>query len=146
MSQRIFVVQSQKDLERCYPVMKELRPHLSFEDYISIYEESHRADGYEIVAVEDDEKILAVMGYRFLSDYVRGKHVYVDDLVSSEKYRSQGLGTLLLKYAEKIAQENSCQSLRLCTGLENERGIQFYNRNGWTPRAYAYTKKLTGTL
>lgn len=142
MEKRIFIVKSKNDLERCYPVMKELRPHLSFDDYISIYNESHTADGYEIVAVEEKGQILAVMGYRFLSDYVRGKHVYVDDLVSTEKARSQGLGAELLKLAEKIAESNGCKSLRLCTGIENERGVKFYDRNGWTKRAFAYTKKL----
>lgn len=142
MERRIFTVQTKADLEKCYPVMKELRPHLSFEDYISIYEQSHSSDGYEIVAVEANKQILAVMGYRFLSDYVRGKHVYVDDLVSSENHRSQRLGAELLKFAEKIAKENGCKSLRLCTGIENERGIKFYDLNGWTKRAFAYAKKL----
>lgn len=142
MNKKIFTVKEMIDLKRCYPVMKELRPHLSFEDYVSIYQESHTADGYQIVAVEIDSQIVAVMGYRFLSDFVRGKHVYVDDLVSTEKARSQGIGAELLKIAEKIAEENGCQSLRLCTGIENERGIKFYDSNGWTKRAFAYTKKL----
>lgn len=142
MSKRIFVVKSGEDLKRCYPVMKELRPHLSFEDYISIYDESHKNDGYEIIAIEDHEQILAVMGYRFLSDYVRGRHVYIDDLVASEKVRSQGLGAELLRYAEQIAQKEGCKSLRLCTGIENDRGTQFYDRNGWTKRAFAFVKKI----
>lgn len=142
MQKRIFTVKDRNDLERCFPVMKELRPHLSFEEYIAIYDESHSADGYQIVAIEGEGQILAVMGYRFLSDYVRGKHVYVDDLVSTEKARSQGLGAELLRFAENIAESNGCKSLRLCTGIENERGVKFYDRNGWTKRAFAYTKKL----
>jgi GNAT superfamily N-acetyltransferase len=142
MQKRIFTVTNKKDLERCYPIIKELRPHLSFEDYISIYKQSHTSDGYEIVAIEEMEQILAVMGYRFISDFVRGKHVYVDDLVSTEKVRSQGLGAELLKFAESVAEETGCKSLRLCTGIENERGMKFYDRNGWTKRAFAYTKKL----
>lgn len=143
MERRIFTVDNKIDLERCYPVMKELRPHLRFEDYISIYKESHSSDGYQIVAIEDKGKILAVMGYRFLSDYVRGKHVYIDDLVSTENARSNGLGAELLKFAEEIGKHAGSQSLRLCTGIENERGVKFYDRNGWTKRAFAYTKKIS---
>jgi GNAT superfamily N-acetyltransferase len=142
MSKRIFIAQSKSDIEICFPVMKELRPHLSLQEYLSIYEQSHHSDGYEIIAIEDQGKILAVMGYRFLSDMVRGKHIYIDDLVSTESERSKGLGAELLKYAEDIAAKNGCKTLRLCAVLENERGIQFYDRNGWTKRAYAYTKKL----
>lgn len=144
MNHRIFVVQSRAELEICYPVMKELRPHLEFEDYIAIYNQAHMADGYEIVAIESDQKIVAVMGYRFLSDFVRGKHIYIDDLVVSAVLRSQGLGAQLLKYAEDIARKSDCKSLRLCTGLENDRGIRFYDSNGWVQRAFAYTKKVSG--
>jgi ribosomal protein S18 acetylase RimI-like enzyme len=142
MSKRMFIVESKVDLERCYPVMKELRPHLSFGDYLSIYDESHARDGYEIVAIEEKGEIIAVMGYRFLFDYVRGKHVYIDDLVCAENARSKGLGAELLKLAEEIAAESDCKTLRLCTGVENQRGMKFYERNGWLQRAFAYTKKL----
>jgi len=134
-------VTSKNELERCYPVMKELRPQLSYEDYLSIYEDSHKADGYEIVAIEDNDQILALMGYRFLSDYVRGRHLYIDDLVTTQKIRSQGLGAELLKLAEFIAKKNGCASLRLCTGIENERGVTFYERNGWRKRSFAFVKK-----
>jgi GNAT superfamily N-acetyltransferase len=121
--------------------MKELRPQLSYEDYLSIYEDSHKADGYEIVAIEDNDQILALMGYRFLSDYVRGRHLYIDDLVTTQKIRSQGLGAELLKLAESIAKKNGCAILRLCTGIENERGVTFYERNGWRKRSFAFVKK-----
>jgi GNAT superfamily N-acetyltransferase len=114
MKKQIFIVQTKSELERCYPVMKELRPHLSFEEYVSIYEQAHASDGYEIVAVEVQGQIIAVMGFRFLSDFVRGKHVYIDDLVSSEKLRSQGLGAELLLFAEEVARTSGCKSLRLC--------------------------------
>ncbi len=141
-NRQIFTVKTKSELESCFPVMKELRPHLKFDDYMSIYDEAHKSDRYEIVAISENNQILALMGYRILSDYVRGKHIYIDDLVVSEKVRSKGLGAELLKYAESIAKENGCTTLRLCTGVENERGVIFYERNGWTKRAYAYTKKL----
>ena len=119
-----------------------MRPHLNYEDFISIYEESHQSCGYEIVAIEEDGQILALMGYRNLSDFVRGKHIYIDDLVTSKNVRSKGLGSELLAYAENIAKNSGRKSLRLCTGIENELGIKFYERNGWNKRAFAYTKKL----
>lgn len=139
---KTYIVQSEADLKRCYPVMKELRTHLSLEDYLAIYKDTHTQDGYEIVAVEDQGQILALMGYRFLSDFIRGRHVYIDDLVTTEMARSKGLGAQLLKYAEDVAKKSGCKSLRLCTGVENELGVKFYERNGWTKRAYAFSKKL----
>jgi GNAT superfamily N-acetyltransferase len=131
-----------KDLERFYPVMRELRKDLSIEDYMTICEKAHEADGYEIVAIEAGGQVLAVMGYRVLFDFVHGKHLYIDDLVSTESHRSQGLGAKLLKHAEDLAKELGCKGLRLCTGIENEKGKKFYDREGWKLRAVAYKKKL----
>ena len=142
MEKRLFTVKKPQDLERCFLIMKELRPHLSREEYQEIYKQSQAMDGYEIVALEVAGEVVAAMGYRFLYDFVRGKHVYIDDLVSSEKARSKGYGAELLEFAEKIAKENDCKVLRLCAVLENTRGIQFYERNGWTRRAFALTKKI----
>jgi ribosomal protein S18 acetylase RimI-like enzyme len=142
MEKSLFLAKTKADLEKCFPVIKELRPHLSFDEYLEIYNEAHSSDGYEIVAIQQEGQILAVMGYRVLSDFVRGKHIYIDDLISSEKVRSKGLGAKLLTHAEAIAEDLGCKTLRLCTGIENERGVSFYEKNGWTKRAYAYTKKL----
>ena len=142
MSLHLFTVKKSEDLERCFPVMKELRPHLSYDEFISIYQDLQKSDGYELVAFEKGEQILALMGYRFLSDFVRGRHLYIDDLVSTESSRSQGLGAKLLIYAEEIAKQNKCKVFRLCTGVENERGVKFYEKNNWTKRAYAYAKKI----
>ncbi|MBK7842470.1 MAG: GNAT family N-acetyltransferase [Bdellovibrionales bacterium] len=142
MSFRFVRAQEKNDFERFYPVMKELRKELSFDDYMTICQNAHEADGYEIVAIEADKKVLAVMGYRILHDFVHGKHLYIDDLVSTESHRSQGLGAELLKYAENRARELGCKGLRLCTGIDNEQGKKFYERNAWKLRSVAYKKKL----
>lgn len=131
-----------KDLERFYPVMKELRKDLSYQDFQHLYEKAHEADGYEVVGFESQGKVVAVMGYRVLHDLVHGKHLYVDDLVSTESQRSKGFGAKLLAHAEDLAKEFSCKGLRLCTGIENEKGKKFYERHGWSLRAVAYKKKL----
>lgn len=134
--------QDKGDLERFYSVVKELRKDLSFSDYMMITEAAEKADGYELVAIESEGRALAVMGYRVLHDFVHGKHLYIDDLVSLESERSKGLGSQLLKYAESLAKDLGCRSLRLCTGIENELGKKFYERNDWKLRAVVYKKKL----
>lgn len=135
-------IQNREELEKCFPVMKELRPHLSEQEYLEIYRHAHAMDGYEILALEYEGDIAALMGYRIVYDFVRGKHIYIDDLVSTEKLRSKGLGAYLLKHAETIAHDLGCKSLRLCTGVENDRGKKFYEQNKWMLRAYAFTKKI----
>jgi GNAT superfamily N-acetyltransferase len=130
------------DLKRFYPLMQELRNNLTYQNFLDIYQSAHLHDGYEIVAIESKNEILALMGYRILFDFVHGKHLYIDDLVSTEAYRSKGLGAKLLIYAEELASANGCKNLRLSTGIENEKGKQFYEKNLWKMRAVVYKKKL----
>lgn len=139
---QVIKAKDKNDLERFYPVMKELRKDLALSDYLVICEMAKATSGYEMVAIEENRQILAVMGYRVLYDFVHGKHLYIDDLVSTEAHRSQGLGSKLLNYAENLAKELGCKGLRLCTGIENELGKKFYEREGWNLRAVVYKKKL----
>ena len=75
------------------------------------------------------------MGYRFLHDYVHGKHVYIDDLVTTAAIRSQGAGAKLLKYAEMIA-----ESARLSESLGLNRAISLQNNYSMLARG---TEKLS---
>ncbi len=136
------VITSKPELEQAFPVMKELRPHLTLERYLNLINEAAKRDQYEVVGAYDGDKCVGAMGHRVLFDFVHGKHLYIDDLVVTEGHRSQKIGAQLLKFAEKYAKEIDCDGLRLCTGVENDKGKSFYEREGWTARALAYKKSL----
>jgi ribosomal protein S18 acetylase RimI-like enzyme len=129
-------------LRAAYPVMRELRQDLSEAEFSRVYALAKRADRYTIVGGFDGKRCVAVMGYRILHDFVHGTHLYVDDLVTLPEERSKGWGALLLRHAEKTAREAGCQGLRLCTGVDNDAGKRFYEREGWQLRSVAYKKKL----
>lgn len=136
-------IRTAEGLERSYPIMKELRESLSFEDFVSIYEQAKSRDEYRLVgAFEAGGQCVAVMGYRVLYDYVHGKHLYIDDLVVTEKKRSGGIGAELLRFAETKAKELKCRGLRLCTGIDRENSKRFYEKNDWKARAVAFKKIL----
>ncbi len=115
---------------------------MSFQDFISIYEAAKAHDSYTFVGAFDENNIVAVMGYRVLFDYVHGKHIYIDDLVTTASCRSKGVGAKLLEYAESVAKELQCKGLRLCTGIDRKDSQRFYDRNNWKARAIAYKKTL----
>ena len=138
----IQIAKTPADFEAMFPVIRELRPHLSFADYAALIEESRKRDEYELVAIFDGANCIAAMGFRILFDFVHGKHLYIDDLVVTEACRSKGVGAELLQYAEKIAAEKRCKGLRLCTGVDNVGGKKFYEREGWKMRSVVYKKSF----
>src|SRR6185503_14145737 len=63
-----------------FDVMRELRTHLSLDDFRRLYQESH-PEGYRVAALFEGDEPRAVAGYRFVTNLISGKHIYVDDLV-----------------------------------------------------------------
>lgn len=140
---KIVPISGKMELEKVFPLIFELRPHLDLNNFINIYEQAHKQDSYKIYVVEQSENYIAAMGCRILYDFVHGKHLYIDDLVVTDMARSKGIGAILLEFAEKLAKEENCNKLRLCTGNENIRGKKFYIKNKWEQRAVVFKKTLS---
>jgi GNAT superfamily N-acetyltransferase len=142
MTHELRQMTTSNDLKTAFEVLKELRTNLEFAEFLAIYDKASTADRYTLVGCFVGNACVAVMGYRVLFDFVHGAHLYVDDLVTTEKQRSKGHGKLLLKYAEDQARAQGLAGLRLCTGVDNDAGKRFYEREGWQLRSVAYKKKL----
>ncbi len=136
-------IESPVELEAVFPVLKELRTELTYDEFLRVFEEASLRDDYRFLGAFEGIRCLGVAGFRVLHDYVHGRHVYVDDLVVTESHRSQGLGAVLLEAVEKEARVLGCEKIRLCTGTENHAGKRFYERHGWNLRAIVYKKTLT---
>ncbi len=140
---RILFLEKRDELKKAFPVIQDLRPHLSEQQFIDLFFEMNRTAGYTLAALVDGEhNILGLMGYRFLVDYVRGSHLYIDDLIVKSEFRSQKLGEKLLAFAEQVAKTKGVKTLRLSTGIENERAMKFYERSGWEHRSMVYIKSI----
>lgn len=146
MGIQILEIENTVDLERAFPIVKQLRPHLTWEQFGAIFKQARSNENFHLLAMFDGSECVAVMGYRILHDFVHGRHLYVDDLVVASSRRSQGLGAELLREAETIAKVQDCAMLRLSTGIENERGKRFYDAMGWQVRAVVYKKPVTMTI
>jgi len=131
-------LQSPDDLRSVFPLMKQLREHLDQTQFVDLVQSAMRDSRYQLLGFFENGACQGLMGFRILTDLVHGRHLYIDDLVVAENTRSNGLGTKLLAKAKEIARTENCKRLRLCTGTENSRGKNFYERNGWKMRAVVF--------
>src|SRR5215208_4750603 len=117
--------ETQEAVERCYPVMAQLRPHLNAEEFV---EQTMRqmSDGYALLFAAVNGAVAGVAGYRILENLAWGRFLYVDDLVTDEAWRSNGVGGALLDFLTAAARENECRELHLDSGVQRFRAHRFY--------------------
>jgi GNAT superfamily N-acetyltransferase len=128
-------------LAAVFPVMRELRGHLSEQEFRDLYEAGH-ADGYRIAAVFDGDECRATAGYRLLTNLVSGRHMYVDDLVTAERWRSHGYGRLLNKYLIEFARREKCTSVQLDSHTKRRDAHRFYFRERYSITSFHFVRLL----
>ena len=123
------------------PVLLELRPHLTPESFAHVYSEGH-PQGLRYTAVYDNDRCVAVAGWRFVATTVALRKLYVDDLVTASDHRGQGVGAVLLGKLESLAREADCRVLDLDSGADREDAHRFYFREGMVIRGLHFVRRL----
>ncbi|GBD02104.1 hypothetical protein HRbin18_01839 [bacterium HR18] len=126
---RIRLARNAHEVARCFPVLTQLRPHLSPEDFAQRLPRLRR-QGYRLAYLEDRGHVCAVAGFRILEMWSRGRFLYVDDLVTEASQRSRGYGAALLAWLVQYARRHGCQRLDLDSGVERSAAHRFYERCG----------------
>jgi len=122
---RIRRVQDNATLERCLPVLRELRPHLSRTECRQRLKRQI-AGGYCLVGLDRGGQVEAVAGYRTLENLAWGSFLYVDDLVTRTHSRDQGLGKRLMTWLRREARKLGCAEIHLDSGVHRYAAHGFY--------------------
>jgi GNAT superfamily N-acetyltransferase len=128
---------------RCFPLMRELRPHLqSAAEFVERWRRQTEA-GYRLLVIWRGEVPVALAGWRLQENLVYGRFLYVDDLVATEAERSCGHGARLMKELVAEGRRQGVARLTLDTALSNVLGHRFYYRNGLLATALRFGIALT---
>ena len=134
--------ESDAEIAACFPVMRQLRPHLSDAAELVARVRRQQQDGYRLLAAWRDETPVGLAGWRVQENLIRGRFCYVDDLVVTDAARRGGLGAMLLDAVAAEARALSLTRLVLDTGLDNLLGQRFYFRYGMLPAALRFAKPI----
>ncbi len=128
-------------LRRAEPVHRQLRTGLPA-DYVGRLTEVLGNGARMCVAAEAD-RVLGVAVWRVIENTYEGRRCYVDDLVTDERHRSQGIGKALLGYLESCARRLGCDVLALSSGVQRSVAHRFYFREGMHIPSFDFRKNLT---
>jgi GNAT superfamily N-acetyltransferase len=124
----IHVAETAAQIRACYPVMVQLRPHLSEEQFVAQVKLQQDQQGYQLAGLHGGDRVVAVAGYRLGNFLAWGKILYVDDLVTDENARSRGHGDELFAWLLAQAKEHGCDQLHLDSGVQRFGAHRFYLR------------------
>ena len=135
------LAETDKEIEKCFEVMHELRPHLTQDAFVKTVR-MMQTEGFQLAFLEVDNQVVAVSGYRIYTNLHLGKHCYVDDLVTASEHRSKGYGDQLLAWIRDQAKEAGCSVLHLDSATHRTRAHKFYFERGFTISSFHFTEEL----
>lgn len=138
--------------ELWYSLAKGMEEYSELNELKSTAKEDSR-NGFSKLFEDEDTTIFLMetdddaIGYMILqegehSSRVHENYVSIVDLFVKEGYRSQGYGTEMIGKAEKYAEQQDCDYLKVSSEWENREARKFYERNNFEEKKVEYTKKL----
>jgi GNAT superfamily N-acetyltransferase len=121
----IRLAETDGEILRCFPVMRQLRTELREADFVVTVREQF-AGGYLLACLESAGSVCAVAGYRFIDNLYSGRVLYVDDLATDAAVRSRGYGGRLFDWLVERAREERCHTLELDSGVQRFDAHRFY--------------------
>ncbi len=137
----IRIATTDKEITKCFPVMAELRPHLSEDMFVQTVRRMIDTNNFGLAHLDDDG-IKAVAGFRISEWLHTGKYLEIEDLVTAEGARSRGYGGILFDWLEEHARQQGCKQLRLVSGVAREDAHRFYLRKGMIFEAKYFSMML----
>jgi GNAT superfamily N-acetyltransferase len=143
MTTTVMISQAEKqdDIERCHPVISQLRPHLSLTEFVArVLRQSH--ESYRLWYAEIAGNVVGVAGCRIMETLAWGRILYVDDLVTDEAWRSQKVGGALFDFLAQHARERECRELHLDSGVQRFDAHRFYLAKRMHITSHHFSMKL----
>lgn len=142
MNETLRHAETDAEVAACFPVMRQLRRHLTSPEELCARVRRQTQAGYRILAGWRGKEAVGLAGYRPQENLIRGPFCYVDDLVVRDDLRRSGLGARLLAAVGTEAKARGLPHLVLDTGLDNLLGQRFYFRFGMLPAALRFAMRL----
>ena len=132
------------DTALAFEAMRELRTHHTDEhEFVRHVDGVQRPEGYRLVGCFEDERVVAVAGFRLMHTLAWGRVMYVDDLSTLPDFRGRGHGRALLEWVAGEAGALGCAQVHLDSGVEANRldAHRLYFNTGMRITSFHFAKR-----
>jgi len=138
----IAIAETDREIQDCYAVMAELRPQISFDDFLPRVKSLAANTGFRLVYLKDAEEVKAVGGFRISEWLAGGKYLEIEDLATKDGERSKGYGGRVFDWLVEFAVREHCDHLRLVSHVKRFAAHRFYLRKGMIIEAHYFSMPL----
>jgi GNAT superfamily N-acetyltransferase len=137
----IKIAESDGEIEACYDVMAELRPHIAATDFLETIRRMQEQCDYQLAYLSDGN-IKAVAGFRIAEWLAGGKYLEIEDLVAKGSDRSNGYGGELFDWIVGVAKRESCKQVKLVSHVRRFDAHRFYLNKRMIIEAHYFSMPL----
>lgn len=128
-----------EDFQKCWEVVRELRPHLDPDRYLTFM--LYMIDeGYKLIYIELDGKVASICGYRPMTKLYTGRIIYIDDLSTLPEARGKGFASLLLKHVFELAKKEEMNGVHLDSGHMRFDAHRLYLNEGFRITSHHFSR------
>lgn len=137
----IKLAREKEDFLKCWDVVKELRPHLDEERYLTLM--LYMLDeGYRLIYIEEGGRGVSFCGYRPTTMLHRGRSLYIDDLCTLPEARGKGHAGALLDYVIAEARREELETVHLDSGHQRYGAHRLYLNKGFIMTSHHFALRL----
>jgi GNAT superfamily N-acetyltransferase len=130
-----------KELPEAYEVLSQLRVDLDYKDFEDlVYEMRHKE--YKMIGVFEGVELVTYAGVFIQTNLYHKRHLFVDDLVTYDSFRSRGYGDAMIDYLTNYAKVAMCENIVLSSGIQRVEAHKFYKKMGFEKKSFVFVKTL----
>jgi len=130
-----------KELLTAYEVLSQLHTLLSYKEFEDLIYEMRDME-YKMLGIMDGERLITYAGVSVETNFYHKRHLFVYELVTDEKYRSQKFGQMMLEYLNDYAKTAMCENIVLSSAFQREKAHEFYEKNGFAKKSFIFLKSV----
>jgi GNAT superfamily N-acetyltransferase len=130
-----------KEIPEAYEVLNQLRVDMDYEEFEDlIYEMRHK--DYKMIGVYEASELVTYAGVHVQTNLYHKRHLFVDDLVTYDSFRSRGYGDAMLEYLVNFAKIAMCENIVLSSTIENLDAHKFCDMMGFKRESFIFVKSV----
>ncbi len=138
----IKIAESDEEIENCYAVTAQLRPHISRGEFLDTVKRQMANYNFRLAYLLEDGAVKSVGGIRVGEWLAGGKYLEIEDLVSSDDERSKGCGGELFDWIIEYARRENCAQVKLVSSVKRFAAHRFYLNKRMIIEAHYFSLKL----